>query len=169
MSRKLQHPFDPIYDEHSEILILGSFPSPNSRGDGFYYGDKGNRFWSVLSEICDSPSPTTKDEKTRLLLENRIALWDIVGECDYFEGAADNDIKNPMFNDICGIIVKSKIRRVICNGKKTYDLFEAYKKEKGLDIETARLNSTSAANCRNCSYDMLLAEWKRSIRGVETR
>ena len=32
------HPFPPLYDEHSEILILGSLPSVKSREQMFFYG-----------------------------------------------------------------------------------------------------------------------------------
>jgi len=31
-----QHPFPPLYDKNSKILILGSFPSVKSREQNFY-------------------------------------------------------------------------------------------------------------------------------------
>ena len=34
----VQHTFEPVFDEHSRILILGSFPSVKSRENQFYYG-----------------------------------------------------------------------------------------------------------------------------------
>ena len=40
----IQHPINPIYNEESEILILGSFPSVKSREAGFFYGHPQNRF-----------------------------------------------------------------------------------------------------------------------------
>ena len=36
--------FEPIWDENSRILILGTYPSPKSREQGFYYGHPQNRF-----------------------------------------------------------------------------------------------------------------------------
>ena len=43
------HNFEPIYNEHSKILMLGTMPSPKSREVGFYYGHpKENRFWKVV-------------------------------------------------------------------------------------------------------------------------
>ena len=33
----LIHPISPFYDENSNILILGSFPSPKSRESGFFF------------------------------------------------------------------------------------------------------------------------------------
>ena len=39
-----KHTIAPFYNEDSEILILGSFPSVASREEGFYYAHKRNRF-----------------------------------------------------------------------------------------------------------------------------
>ena len=33
---KVIHPFPPIFDQNSKILILGSLPSPKSREIGMY-------------------------------------------------------------------------------------------------------------------------------------
>ena len=107
----LHHPFQPVFDKHSEILVLGSFPSPKSRENEFYYGEKSNRFWGMLADVFEKPLPESKEDKMRLLLGNGVALWDIVGECDDFKGASDNDIKNPKPNDISEIINACKIKR----------------------------------------------------------
>ena len=32
------HQFEPVFDEHSKVLILGTFPSVKSREQNFYYG-----------------------------------------------------------------------------------------------------------------------------------
>ncbi|WP_367178952.1 uracil-DNA glycosylase family protein, partial [uncultured Campylobacter sp.] len=45
------HPFKPIFDKNSKILIIGSFPSVVSRKFGFYYANPQNRFWRVLAQI----------------------------------------------------------------------------------------------------------------------
>ena len=47
-SKKVKHPFPPLYDENSQILILGSFPSVKSREVKFFYGHPQNRFWKVV-------------------------------------------------------------------------------------------------------------------------
>ena len=52
-SENVIHPFDPVFDASSEILMLGSMPSPKSREIGFYFGHKQNRFWKVLAAICN--------------------------------------------------------------------------------------------------------------------
>ena len=53
MATILYHPFPPLYDSHSRVLILGSFPSVVSREQSFYYANKSNRFWPVLSAVYE--------------------------------------------------------------------------------------------------------------------
>ncbi len=47
----LSHPFEPLFDAESRILILGSFPSVKSREQNFFYGHPQNRFWRVLAQV----------------------------------------------------------------------------------------------------------------------
>ena len=49
----IKHPIEPVYNESSKILILGSFPSVKSRESGFFYGHPQNRFWRVLSALLE--------------------------------------------------------------------------------------------------------------------
>ena len=49
--QKLSHTFEPVWNENSTVLILGSFPSVKSREEGFYYGHPRNRFWKVLAAV----------------------------------------------------------------------------------------------------------------------
>ena len=50
-AEQLVHPFPPTWDEHSEILILGSFPSVKSREMAFFYGHPQNRFWRLVAAL----------------------------------------------------------------------------------------------------------------------
>ena len=86
------HPFGPFYDQDSEILILGSFPSPVSRQEGFYYGHKQNRFWKILAGIFKENIPQTIEEKKTFLTKHRIALYDAIESLE-IQGAADSSIK----------------------------------------------------------------------------
>ena len=61
------HPFPPLYDAHSKILILGSLPSVKSREQMFFYGHPKNRFWKVISAICQEELPVTIEEKKKML------------------------------------------------------------------------------------------------------
>ena len=47
--KNITHTFEPVFDENSKILILGTFPSVKSRENHFYYGHPQNRFWKVMA------------------------------------------------------------------------------------------------------------------------
>ena len=40
----VQHEIPPVFDENSRVLVLGSFPSVQSRKAAFFYGHPQNRF-----------------------------------------------------------------------------------------------------------------------------
>ena len=63
-----EHPFPPLYNKDSKVLILGSFPSVKSRAQNFYYGHPQNRFWKVIAALTESEVPQTIEEKKKMLL-----------------------------------------------------------------------------------------------------
>ena len=155
-SLRQKHTFAPVYDSHSTILILGSFPSLKSREQNFYYGHPRNRFWDVLSEIFQENIPKEIEEKKDFLLKHRIALWDVCEECE-ITGSADSTIRHVIPNKI-GLILKSaSIREIYVNGKKAEALYQKY-----LFPMTGRnavlLPSTSPANAA-CTLDALIQAW----------
>ena len=87
----LTHPFPPLYDANSRILILGSFPSVKSREQNFFYGHPQNRFWKVMAAVFGEAVPQTVEEKRAFLLGHNIALWDVIASCD-IEGSSDSSI-----------------------------------------------------------------------------
>ena len=64
----ITHSFEPIYNEDSEILILGTLPSVKSRESQFFYGHPRNRFWDLIATLTDEPLPAGIEEKKSLLL-----------------------------------------------------------------------------------------------------
>jgi len=109
--------FLPFFDENSEILILGSFPSVISRETNFYYGNKQNRFWKILGEAFGEPAPETIGEKQALLKNHKIALWDVVTECE-ITGSLDSTIKNYKVADLQKVLDKANVKKIILNGGK---------------------------------------------------
>ena len=150
------HPFDPIYDENSRILILGTFPSVKSREVQFYYGHARNRFWKTLSQLFSEPLPQTVEEKIRFLKQHRIALWDTCAACD-IDGSSDAAIRNAVPNDITPILQTADIRAVFCGGKTAGKLYQMHLFPK-TGMEAHILPSTSPANAA-CKDDDLLRAW----------
>ena len=95
----ITHSFEPIYNEDSKILILGTLPSVKSRENNFYYGHKQNRFWKLLAKLCEEETPQTVEEKTAMLLRHHIAIWDVIQSCD-IKGSSDSSIKNVTPTDL---------------------------------------------------------------------
>ena len=157
---KLQHvthPFEPVFNKNSLILILGSFPSVKSREASFYYAHSGNRFWKLMATITKADSlPTTVSNKKEMLLKNKIALWDVIKSCD-INKSSDSSIKNVKTNDVSELILKTKIKNIFINGSKAYNLYMKYCFGH-VNIEVCKLPSTSAANA-TYSFDALLREW----------
>ena len=134
-----------MFDENSEVLMLGSIPSPKSREQGFYYGHPQNRFWKVLSQVLGEPLPATIEEKRAMLLKHHIALWDVLDSCTII-GASDTSIEDVVPNDIASLLAKTKIKRIFCTGATAYKLYEKYC-EDSTRIKAIKLPSTSPANC----------------------
>lgn len=155
---RVEHPLSPVYDRNSKILILGTMPSPKSREYGFYYSHPQNRFWRVVSELYGQPLPKTNGEKTALLLSCRIALWDVLKSCS-IEGADDGSIRDPVPNDIAGLLRKTDIRVVFTTGTKAFALYQKLcLKQTG--VPAIALPSTSPANCRHYNYEKLLIAYR---------
>ena len=125
----VKHPIEPVFNQNSKILILGSFPSVKSREQMFFYGHPQNRFWRVLAEVFGVNIPQTVDEKREFLLKNGIAVWDVIASCD-IEGSSDSTIKNVIPNDIDMILKNAKIEKIFVNGKTALKFYNKYLRNK---------------------------------------
>ena len=153
----ITHPFDPIYDCNSRILILGSLPSVKSRENAFYYGHPQNRFWKLLARLFGEEVPRTTDEKRSLALRRHIAMWDTIHSCTIV-GSSDSSIRDVVPNDLSVILENSRAERIFCNGAASYNLYKKYIFP-STGIEAVKLPSTSPANAA-FGMDRLEDEWK---------
>jgi len=154
------HPFKPVFDKNSKILILGSFPSVVSRKFGFYYANPQNRFWRVLAGILNAPLPTSTDEKINFLLAHRIAIYDAAISCEV-KGSSDAKMTAVAPANLEPIFSGARIVQVFANGGKAHQICEKYLKNQILNAtgkEVAKLPSTSPANAK-FSVDKLASEW----------
>lgn len=153
---KVYHNFKPIYNKYSKILILGSMPSVISRNQGFYYANKNNRFWSILESLF-KVKLNSNEEKEKFLLNNNIALWDVIKTCD-ITGSSDSSIKNVEVNDISKIIKDSEIETIFVTGKTALNNYNKYLKDK-VKKDAIYLPSPSSANA-SFSLEKLIQEYK---------
>lgn len=151
------HNIEPLYDKKSRILILGSFPSVKSREEQFFYAHPQNRFWRVMAALTENEIPKTVEEKKTLLLNSKIAVWDVIKSCD-ITGSGDSSIKNVVPNDITDILKTGNIRAIYCNGQTAYKLYGRYIEPK-THIKATVLPSTSPANAAY-SLGKLMEKWE---------
>lgn len=161
----IRHPFKPIYDRDSKILILGSFPSVISRKQSFYYANKNNRFWKILPALFNETIGETNKERTEFLLKHHIALWDVIESCE-INGSSDSSISNVKVNDIKGLLDKSEINTVFTTGKKAHELYMKYIYP-SLGIEDINLPSTSSANAR-LKLDELVSTYRVIMNAIDS-
>ena len=155
-AQTLVHPIPPTWDERSELLILGSFPSVKSREMRYFYGHPQNRFWRVLAALFDEPFPETVEQRRDLLLRHHIAVWDVIASCSIV-GSSDSSIRDVRVNDLRPILDGAPIRRIYTNGGKAGELYRRFSQPL-----TGRpaivLPSTSPANAA-WSLDRLVETW----------
>ena len=155
-----RHPFKPIFDKNSKILILGSFPSVISRKFGFYYANPQNRFWRVLAGILNAPLPGSTDEKIDFLLASRIAIYDAAISCE-IKGSSEAKMTAVEPANLEPIFSGARIAQVFSNGGKAHEICEKYLKAQILNATgkpPLKLPSTSSANA-NFGFERLVQDW----------
>ena len=154
----LTHPFAPVADEQSRVLVLGTFPSVQSRQNEFYYGHPRNRFWPVMAAVLKESVPTTIAEKKAMLLRHGVALWDVLEACA-IRGSADVAIRDPKPNDIPALLHRYDIRRVYVNGRTAEALYRRFCLPL-TQLQAVALPSTSPANAA-WNEARLIAAWEQ--------
>lgn len=157
MRQTVQHPLEPIYNDKSRILILGTMPSPVSREQSFYYAHPQNRFWRILCNLLNEPYKSGNAERINICLSHGIALWDVLKSCT-IDGARDASIKDAVPNDIARILSAADIKAIFTTGK-TAGKFYHRLCENNVGISAIVLPSPSAANA-SMSLDILIEHYR---------
>lgn len=156
-TEQVSHPFPPVCAPDSRVLILGTMPSRQSRRQGFYYGHPQNRFWAVLAGLLQAPVPLGIEERRRFLLEHKIALWDVLQQCE-ISGSQDSSIREPVVNDLAGLLRQCPIRQIFTNGQTATRLYQIWC-EPLTGKPCLGLPSTSPAN-GHFSLESLYRSWQ---------
>ena len=153
--------YAPVADGNCRTLIVGTAPSVESLRAGFFYGHPRNAFWRILAEVFGGEIPGTIGDKKALLLNNRIALWDVCRSC-LREGSLDGNIRSVEPNDFAGLFEQYPgIRRVLFNGGTAEALFFRLCGGALGDRPWARLPSTSPAY--TLPYAQKLERWRKEL------
>lgn len=156
--------FPPIANQNSTTLVLGSMPGEESLCKQQYYAHPRNAFWYIMGELFNFDLKINYKAKTKCLLNNNVAVWDVLKSCDRV-GSLDSSIKNNsiIVNDFHVFFREHyKINKVYFNGAKAE---QEYKKRVLptlniiQSIEYVRLPSTSPAMAKSTKEEKLI-EWK---------
>lgn len=117
--------FPPIADEHARVLILGSLPGQVSLQRQQYYALPQNAFWKIMGRLYGAGPEVPYSERTRHLMRNRIALWDVCAAAQR-PGSLDSAIVRASVipNDFSAFLaVHPKIELIVFNGAKAAELY----------------------------------------------
>ena len=159
--------FPPMIDNNTEIIVLGTMPGDKSIRIGEYYANSTNQFWKLIFHIFNSGMPVFNyEEKSKLLLKNKIGLWDVLSKANR-QGSLDSNIQNEEFNDFEQLFNEYKnIKVLVFNGQKPA---EYYFRNNNIVLQEKQyhiLSSTSSANTTK-TFDSKLKEWRKVLTTVK--
>jgi hypoxanthine-DNA glycosylase len=136
--------FAPIADAQSKLLILGTIPGKESLRLKAYYAHPQNAFWKIIFNLHDLPFSTDHQVRRAVLLQKKIALWDVLRSCER-RSSLDNDIRMEAPNDLRALLLSHPgITRIFFNGKGAARYFSKYFPD--LSLQNHVLPSSSPAH-----------------------
>ncbi len=153
--------FDPVVDNNSRILVLGTFPGNESLRKHEYYANPRNLFWPMMFFQTNSKPVLAYDEKILTIQKHGIAIWDVCKAC-LRDGSLDSKISEETPNNISAFLAKYPgIKAIAFNGQKAAELFQ---KHFGIleGITLFNLPSTSPANT-GISLAEKQKEWRKIL------
>ena len=154
----LKSSFSPISHPNARVLILGTMPSEQSLAVNQYYGHPRNAFWKILFSVFETPFSTDYEQRKSLLVNNRIALWDVLKAC-VREGSLDSAIEQEVPNDFDSFLkAHPNIQTIYFNGQKAAKFFKQHIAVNDT-YHLVTLPSTSPANA-GMSFEKKLLEWE---------
>jgi len=148
--------FPPIADCNSKILILGTMPGKESLKMNAYYAHPQNAFWKIVFALHDLPYSKDYLIRQRVILQNGIALWDVLQTCTR-KSSLDNDIRMESPNNLKTFLSNHLcISNIFFNGKGAASYFKKYFPD--IDLPCYILPSTSPAHAIN--WETKLTAWK---------
>lgn len=162
--------FEPIVNENSRTLILGTMPGNASLKVKEYYGHPDNLFWDIIFRVfkpdwrCDKLVTVDYEEKKELVLQNGVAIWDVLKYCDR-KGSLDRDIRNQIRNDFNSFFSQYEgIEKVVFNGQIAAKYFEDFRSSSIVNNGRTflTLQSTSPNNTTNSFF--ILGQWRQALK-----
>ncbi len=157
--------FPPLARPDATRLILGSMPGTASLQADQYYAHPRNAFWRIMGGLFGIPVDWGYEQRCTALLEQGIAVWDVLKACDR-PGSLDSNIDRSTLasNDFAGFFAAHPaIQTVFFNGATAENLFKRHViptlDTSPASIRTIRLPSTSPAHAA-LNLEQKLERWR---------
>lgn len=155
----------------ARVLVLGSAPSLLSLQRQEYCGNPRNAFWPLMAELLGRPAGEDYTASARMLLEARIALWDVLASAER-PGSLDASIvaTTAVVNDFVAFFAgHPQVRAVFFNGQTArafWDRRVMRSQEVPAGLALTTLPSTSPANAA-LRFEDKVAAWRRAIEAAQ--
>ena len=109
--------FEPVVDNHTRVLILGSLPGDASLKAAQYYAHPRNSFWPLMGDLLGEALPALSyDARLNRLKAHGVGLWDVIASAER-AGSLDAAIRSPEAADLRGLANSlPDLRAVAFNG-----------------------------------------------------
>jgi hypoxanthine-DNA glycosylase len=162
------------------VLVLGSAPSVLSLQKQQYYGNPRNAFWPLMADLLGRSAGEDYAARTRMLLEARIALWDVLASAER-PGSLDASIvaTTVVVNDFEAFFAgHPRVRAVFFNGRAARAFWD--RRVRGIQalpagLALTTLPSTSPANAaltraeKAAAWQALVAALRAALPTDESR
>jgi len=156
--------FNLLGHSNAKVLILGSMPSIKSLEKQQYYAHPQNAFWRIMAHLYNQGKVLGYQQGEALLIEQGIALWDVLKFCDR-QGSLDSAINKETMevNDFANLFLKfPQLRYVFFNGSMAESTYKKqvwpFVAESAPYIKYKKLPSTSPAYAA-MKFEAKLAAW----------
>jgi TDG/mug DNA glycosylase family protein len=154
--------FDPVVNQKTRLLILGSLPGEKSLALNEYYGHRQNKFWELVAAIIDVDLRSLIYEaRLETLLAHGIGLWDVIAEAER-KGSLDTNIRNESHNALEELVeTLPALRAIAFNGGTAARIGR-----KGLKLlpGVALIDLPSSSPANTLAFDMKLQTWKTLVK-----
>ncbi len=150
----------PVFDAHTRLLVLGSFPSAASLNAQQYYAHPRNLFWPMVGSLLGlSLAPLHYAQRLELVKGKGLGIWDVYGQCQRY-GSLDAAIRNAVVNDLEKLVaVMPRLKLIAHNGRESAKVMRV---TAALGVEVVCLPSTSPANA-SVSKTYKEAAWREAF------
>lgn len=156
----IRRAFDPVVDERTRVLILGSLPGEASLAAGQYYAHPRNAFWPLMDGVTGQPiSRLAYADRLVALRSAGIGLWDVIASAER-SGSLDSAIRSAEAADLRGLVSRlPALQCVAFNGGTAARLGKRILQPSIGDIPLIDLPSSSPAHARPLATK--LEPWER--------